>query len=270
MARRAASSLPPLLAVPAAVRCTALSAGLSFLVVTPLSLSTAAMPAAEAPAIAPFSAGVPGRGLPPGWQRYTLGKPERLTDYTLARVDGRVVLQARADASLSALIHPLRADPARTPWLAWSWRTESMLSRADLLTKAGDDYVARVYVLFDYDERKLGVLDRTRIAAARLIYGDPVPVAALCYVWDNRQAEGFSAWSAYTRRLRMIVAQSGGARLGQWVTEERNVAEDFRQAFGEPAPAISAVIVAVDTDNTGERAVSQFGDIALRAAPHAP
>lgn len=217
--------------------------------------------------IAPFSAATPGAELPAGWLRYALGKGQRPTDYSLARIDGRVVLKASAEASVSALVHRLRADPARTPWLAWTWRTEGSLARADMLTKAGDDYVARVYVLFDYDESKLGLVDRAKIAAARLIYGDPIPVAALCYVWDNRQPAGFSAWSAYTDRLRVIVAESGGTRTGQWVSEAHDVAEDFRRAFGEPAPPISAVIVAVDTDNTGERALSYFGDLVFRATP---
>jgi hypothetical protein len=220
--------------------------------------------------IAPFSSARPGAELPAGWQRYTLGKPQRVTDYSLAQIDGRVVLRAAADASASAVVHRLRADPAQTPWLAWTWRSEGALARADMLTRAGDDYVARLYVLFDYDEARLGLVDRAKIAAARLIYGDPVPVAALCYVWDNRQPAGFSAWSAYTGRLRLIVAESGGANVGRWVPEARNVAEDFRRAFGEPAPPVSAVIVAVDTDNTGERALSYFGDIALLPAPPNP
>jgi hypothetical protein len=230
-----------------------------------LLIGTAAAAAVGDARIAPFSSGTPGADLPPGWQRYSLGKGQRVTAYSLAQVDGRVVLKANADASVSALVHRLRADPARTPWLAWTWRTEGTLSRADMLSKAGDDYAARVYVLFDYDESRLGLLDRAKIAAARLIYGDPIPVAALCYVWDNRQPEGFSAWSAYTDRLRVIVAESGGTRVGQWVSEAHDVAEDFRRAFGEPAPPISAVIVAVDTDNTGERALSYFGDLALHA-----
>ncbi len=231
-----------------------------------LMTAAATLAAGDNPRIAPFSAGSPGAELPAGWQRYALGKPQRLTDYSLAQVDRRVVLKAAADASVSAVAHRLRADPARTPWLTWTWRTEGTLARADILTRAGDDYVARVYVLFDYDESKLGLLDRAKIAAARLIYGDPIPVAALCYVWDNRQPEGFSAWSAYTNRLRVIVAESGSANVGRWVTESRDVAEDFRRAFGEPAPAISAVIVATDTDNTGERALSYFGDLALLPA----
>ena len=63
----------------------------------------------------------------------------------------------------------------------------------------------------------------------------------------------------------MIVVESGTSRVGEWVSERRNVAADFRAAFGEAAPPITAVILAADTDNTGERTVSYFGDISLRA-----
>lgn len=227
---------------------------------------TAAVAAGDAPRIPAFSEAAAGADLPAGWQRFVLGKPQRLTEYSLAQIDGKTVLKAVAEASASAVVHRLKADPARTPWLSWNWRTDTSLSRADLRTKAGDDFVARVYVLFDYDESKLGLLDRAKIAAARVIFGDPIPVAALCYVWDNRQPEGHSAWSAYTNRLRLIVAETGADKLGRWVAESRNVAEDFRRAFGEPAPAINAIILAVDTDNTGERALTYFGDVALHAA----
>jgi hypothetical protein len=144
---------------------------------------------------------------------------------------------------------------------------ENVLAKSDMLTKAGDDFPARVYVLFDYDERKLPVFERVKIAAARMIYGDPIPVAALCYVWDNRQPPGFTAWSAYTTRLRMIVARSGREQAGRWVEESHDVAADFRRAFGEEPPPIAAIVVAVDTDNTGEKATSYFGDITLQDRP---
>lgn len=222
--------------------------------------------AADAPDIAAFSRVRPGDELPAGWQRYTLGKPERVTRYSLVELDGKVVLKAEADASVSALIHPLRADPKASPWLSWTWRTESTLAHADIRTKEGDDYVARVYVLFDYDVSKLPLLERARIAAARLIYGDPIPTAGLCYVWDNRQAVGYTTWSAYTRRLRMIVAANAASGTGRWLQQEHDIVEDYRKAYGEEPPPITAVIVATDTDNTREKAVSYFGDITLRGA----
>lgn len=227
-----------------------------------LSLPFAAALAGPA-AIPAFSTAQPGTELPAGWQRYTLGRPERLTEYRIAEAGGRMALRAEAKASVSAVIHRIAAAPGHAPWLAWSWRVDALPAHADMRTKKGDDFAARVYVLFDYDERKLPFFERAKVAAARLIYGDPIPVAALCYVWDNRQPVGHTAWSAYTNRLRMIVLQSGASNLGAWVHERRNVAEDFRAAFGEEAPPVAAIVVAADTDNTGDEALSWFGDFSI-------
>lgn len=226
--------------------------------------------ASEAIEIGQFSKAKPGGELPSGWRRYALRTSSPPTAYSLVELDGRVALQADADASASAILHPLHADPRHTPWLTWSWQVENVLRKGDILTKEGDDYPARVYVVFDYDLNKLPFGERTKIRMARMVYGESVPVATLCYVWDNKQPVGFSTWSAYTNRLRMVVAESGSQRLKQWVSVRRNVAEDFQQAFGEPPPPISAVIIASDTDNTGERVRAWFGDLSLGGGPSQP
>jgi hypothetical protein len=65
----------------------------------------------------------------------------------------------------------------------------------------------------------------------------------------------------------MIVVESGPDRVGQWVTEERNVYEDFRRAFGREAPMISGLALMTDTDNTGETATAWYGDISFLSRP---
>lgn len=214
-----------------------------------------------------FSRGTPGEELPPGWKPYRLGKALKETRYRLVKLEDRTVLEARAEQSVAAIAYELKADTSRTPWLSFSWRTERLLEQADMRTKAGDDYPARVYVIFDYDVGRLPFAERMKLRMARAIWGEQVPAAALCYVWEPRQPVGHAGWSAYTSRLHMIVAESGTARLGHWVTIERNVADDFRAAFGEDAPPISAIVVAADTDNTLSNALTWFGDISLNAAP---
>jgi hypothetical protein len=64
----------------------------------------------------------------------------------------------------------------------------------------------------------------------------------------------------------MIVVESGPARPNQWVTETRNLYEDYRQAFGEEPPPISGVAIMTDTDNTGESATVHYGDIVFKQA----
>ena len=114
-------------------------------------------------------------------------------------------------------------------------------------------------------ERPLPASERAKIALARSVAGDVVPAAALCYVWDGTLPAGTTLWNAYTDRVRMIVVESGAARRGEWVNEERDVAADFRAAFGEEPPPISGVAIAADTDQTGETVRAWFGDI--RFAP---
>jgi len=219
-----------------------------------------AVKAAEAPVLAPFSAAAPGASLPGPWKLTTLPGIRRHTRYSLVRDGATVVLRADAEASMAGVAHPLKLDVRTHPVIEWRWKILNLLTKSDIATKKGDDYPARVYVLFDYDIRKLPFSVRTRIRMARL-FGADIPLATLCYVWDGKAAAGTSVWSAYTDRVRTIVAESGGANLGKWVTIRRNVAADFRAAFGEDPPPISGVVLATDTDNTGESATAFYGDI---------
>jgi hypothetical protein len=62
----------------------------------------------------------------------------------------------------------------------------------------------------------------------------------------------------------MVAVESGDGKAGQWVTEERNIFEDYKRFFGEDPPQLGAVALMSDTDNTGDEAVAYFGDISLR------
>ena len=70
----------------------------------------------------------------------------------------------------------------------------------------------------------------------------------------------------YAEQVKMIVVESGRSLVNQWVTEERNVYEDYRKAFGEEPPMVSGVAIMTDTDNTGESAIAYYGDIVFKKA----
>lgn len=216
---------------------------------------------AEVLALAPFSAGTPGGPLPAPWTLESLPKIERHTRYALVRDQGRVVLRADAEASMASLAHALTLDPTAYPVLEWQWKITSLIPDADIASKQGDDFPARVYVLFDYDIRKLPFTTRAKVRIARALYGAKLPLAALCYVWDGKAPRGTAVWSAYTDRVRVIVAESGAENLNRWVTMRRNLREDFIAAFGEEPPAVNGVVIATDTDNTGASATAFYGDI---------
>ncbi len=210
-----------------------------------------------------FSTSRPGPSMPAGWVLKTLPKVPRATHFDLVRDENSTVLRAVSDAAAATLTQKLHVDPAKTPLLTWRWKVSKALETADLGSKKGDDYAARVYVLFDYPVEKLTIADRIPMSLARIIYGQELPAAALCYVWDNRHLVGTTAWSAYTDRVRMIVVESGNEYAGQWRQEKRDLAADFRAAFGEAPPPVSGIALAADTDNTGERVTAWFGDLAF-------
>lgn len=185
-----------------------------------------------------FSALRPGAPLPDWLKPQSFPNLPRHTEFTLVADEGRTVLRARAAASTSGLSRELGVDLRSHPLLAWRWKVMNLLQRSDLATKSGDDFPARLYVVFGR--------------------------RALCYVWDARLPVGTIAPNAYTDRVQMVVADSGAALLGRWVARERNVAEDFRRGFGLEPPVTSGVVVSADTDNTGETAESYFGDIEFR------
>lgn len=212
-----------------------------------------------------FSALQPGAALP-GWlQPYVFPNQPRHTQFTLVEDEGRTVLRARADASASGLVRGLRVDTRIHPLLTWRWKVINLPAKGDLATKAGDDFAGRIYLTFDLDPATLSVGNRLKLALARTFWGEQLPAAALCYVWDGRAPVDTIVPNAYTDRVRMVVADSGSAELGRWVARERDVAADFRRAFGHAPPPIIGIIVSADTDNTGESVESYFGDIEFRA-----
>jgi DUF3047 family protein len=236
-----------------------------------LALAAALLPC-SAPAQGPvevmrFSSLQPGASLPDWVEPYVFPNQPRHTQFALVEDEGRTVLRARAEASTSGLIRSVRVDPRRHPLLAWRWKVTSLPARSDLARKDGDDFAARLYVVFDLDPATLSLGERMKLALARAVWGERVPLAALCYVWDTHAPAETFAPNAYTDRVRMVVVDSGRAALGRWVERQRDVAADFRRAFGIGAPLVSAVIVSADTDNTGETAESYFGDIEFRSRP---
>jgi hypothetical protein len=227
-----------------------------------LPLSAAAQSAMDAMRFSALSAGAP---LPEWLEPYTFSNRPRQTQFALVEDEGRTVLRARAVASTSGLIRRVRVDPRVHPILSWRWKVINLPAKGDLATKDGDDFSARIYLTFDLDPATLPLGDRLKLSLARTIWGHQLPAAALCYVWDGRAPVDTIAPNAYTDRVRMVVADSGGAELGRWVARERDIAADFRRAFGIEPPPIAGVIVSADTDNTGESVESYFGDIEFRA-----
>jgi len=201
--------------------------------------------------------------VPAPWRVVQLNAQVTPTLYRVRRWDGVMAIEASADHSMALLARPLQADLQRTPVLCWRWRVDAPLLKADMATKAGDDYAARVYVSFSLPGSELDYLTRAKLALARAIYGDAVPDAVINYVWDNRYPVGTRKPNAYTDRSRNIVAETGAANAGKWVVARHDVQRDMLSEFNSAQARLIQISVATDTDNTGERAHAGFADFHL-------
>jgi len=207
-----------------------------------------------------FSASQVGTALPDGWKPLTFKKIPKQTAYELVKDGGVTIVKAVSNASASGLIKPVVIDPKEYPIVRWRWKIDNVLQHSDVALKEGDDFPARLYITFEYDADKVSFGKKLRFKAGRALFGD-IPVAALNYIWETKTPVGTIVENAYTDFAKMVIIESGTQKVGIWIDEERNIYEDYKNAFGEEPPMINGVAIMSDTDNTKEQATAYYGDI---------
>jgi len=165
------------------------------------------------------------------------------TEYNVVNENGRTVVKATSHAAASGLVKEIRFDPAHYRYLRWSWKIDHTIKNGDEKTKAGDDYAARLYVVFP----------------GRFFW----QTKAINYIWANQLPKGESIPNPFTVGAMMVAVESGPAQAGQWLTEERDILADYRRLFGEEPGEAEAIAIMTDTDNTGESALAWYGEISL-------
>ena len=221
----------------------------------------------SAPQLNLFSA-ASGPNPPAPWRVVGLPKGDKpLTRYDITGLGGSQVLRVQTDRSYANLVHDLPPSAlAPGVQLRWRWRLDKPLPDADLRRRGGDDSPLKVCAMFDQPLEQLGFVERNLLRTARAVAGEKLPAATLCYVWDATLPAGTLLRNAFTDRVRMIVLDSGEARLGQWVSHSQNLAADFQRAFGQESPTVPpliGILVGADSDNTAGQSLGYVGDITL-------
>jgi hypothetical protein len=201
-----------------------------------------------------------------GWAHQPLSKLKRDTVYTVIQEDGRTVLRGVANGSASAYVARLKPVVAVPATLSWRWKTDGLVPGADNRDKKREDAPLRVMLAFDGDRSTLPEVEQKRFKRAKSIAGKELPYAMLMYIWSDQVTVESIIPSAHTSQVKMLVVASGASGLGKWQSVRRNVAEDYRRAYGaEPGPVLG-VAVMTDTDNTGKKAVGEYADIRFECA----
>ena len=187
-----------------------------------------------------------GGGWSDHWMHVELDS--RATRFLAVREGGEPVLRADADRSASAMLHELDDEPLAGATVSWRWKIDRAVpDNRHEREKKGDDYAARLFVIFDAEPFSRDA-------------------RALCYVWASTEPVGSSFENPYISNVATIVLQSGDGRAGVWVDEKRRFIADYEAAFGEPPGRLTGIAVMVDTDDTKTSATAWFGDVSFNSA----
>lgn len=183
----------------------------------------------------------PGGNLPSGWQpKVNRGKP----DVTVVREPDGPALRLRSNASSFSLERGVDVDPDSLPYLVWRWKVTQLPAGGDFRKARTDDQAAQILVAFS--DRRI-----------------------LTYIWDSTAPKDTmqSASSIPLLHIFAIVCRSGAGELNQWLTEARNVADDYQRAYGRRAPRVKGLRLQINSQHTGTTAESWFGQVAFRNTP---
>jgi len=210
-----------------------------------------------------FSAETARNGMPNGWNFYRIAPYKKNTVYRLESYQGRTVLSANSKTSASGLAVKLRPRQANNLWLQWEWKALSAIPEADNAERYNDDAPLRILVAFDGNKSKLPLKEKMNFEMANLISGQEMPYATLMYIWSGKSPVDTIITNAHTSRIKMIVVDSGWENLGSWHKHQRDLAADYKRAYGEAPGEVIGIALLTDTDNTKSEARAIYGDIEL-------
>jgi Protein of unknown function (DUF3047) len=216
--------------------------------------------------VSSFASPTAANGLPGGWQDWIMSRLLKKTEYKVINENGTHVLEARSESAASGLLQEVLIDPNVQRHISWRWKAPQLIPTADNTRRNADDSPVRIVIAFDGDKKKFDFEDRAMADMVKLFSGREMPYATIMYIWENKLPVGTVLENAHSSRAKMIVAESGPKRVGQWLTMTRDVLEDYRQAYGEEPGKIISVGVMTDTNTTGSKVTAYYGDIMFSEA----
>ena len=199
---------------------------------------------------------------PGGWQAVALPGKMR-TQYAAVHKDGRDAVAARSERSASMLRKRVQVPPEQLGQVSFSWWVDDLIAGATITDVDRSDAPARVMFGFAGDESRLSMRARALFDLAEALTGERPPYATLVYVWDATAPVGTVVVSRRSDRVRKLVVDSGPVHLRRWRDHRRDLAADFRLAFGEEPGVLRSVAVMTDSDNTASSARSWYGAVTL-------
>jgi Protein of unknown function (DUF3047) len=186
-------------------------------------------------------------GVPPGWAAQDWGR-RSTHDLTIVEEDGRRALRLRSHGDRSTISRRIEGlvSLKETPILEWTWKATVLPTGGDARAAATADQAAQIYLTWP----RFPALLRSRVIG---------------YAWDTTAPAGSTFTSAKTGTVTYVIIRSGPQDLGRWLTERRNIVDDYRQIWGEEPPDPGAISLSIDSNDTRSSAESFVAEIVFRA-----
>jgi hypothetical protein len=179
--------------------------------------------------------------VPQGWElSVKTGEP----DLQLVQNEGRQALRMRSNQASFSLQKKIQVSPQATPFLIWDWKVTELPKGGDFRRSSTDDQAAQLIIAFSSSH-------------------------FLSYIWDSTAPKGTiaSAPAPLFKKIFAVVMQSGMHSLSTWITERRNLVDDYKQAYGEEPEVIEGVRIQINSQHTQSRAESHWHSIVVTARP---
>lgn len=193
-----------------------------------------------------FSKGGDAEGIPVGW---ILEKtPDSSSKIAVESEKENNFLRLLSVGDAFGLRKDMSFDIRGYPYLSWRWKVSKLPKGGDIRKRETDDQAGQIYVLFP----KIPAIFNT---------------LAVGYIWDSQAPVGLSGMSAAYNKMRYVVQESGAAKLNQWISETRNVYEDFKKVFHKEPPSVGSVLLYINSQHTKSSAEIFYADIFFSSSP---
>ena len=185
-------------------------------------------------------------GLPDAWKAQNWGTPN-YQNLKIVDDDGRRALHMKSANDSSTINRDVKGKVhlKDTPILEWEWKSIVLPKGGNSCKKATDDQAGQIFLVWPRFPEAV----RSRIIG---------------YVWDTTQPVGTICKSEKTGTVTYVVVHSGPADLSKWVTEKRNVVEDFRKIYGEAPDDPSVLSLSIDSNDTNTSSEAMYGPIVFK------
>jgi hypothetical protein len=166
--------------------------------------------------------------------------------------DRQGIIKAESLGTRSALFKKVEEKKKDFQVLSWRWKISNVVRSAIETRKDRFDAAACMTVVFG--EKK----------GSRVFEGGEPSGLKITYMWATRLPKGRTFDHPGDKSCKVFVLESGEAKAGQWLQEERNVFKDYKTAFGKDPAEVIALGIQTDTDHSNERVTAYYSEPILK------